>query len=75
MRLLLPSAVFIFMASVGISVAAIRLIGIGDPLVKRTFAICNANCHVGLALLLSDQYLHAPRALPAIACYAIVAPS
>jgi bile acid:Na+ symporter, BASS family len=56
------------------SMGAIWLIGLGDPVTKETFAICNANRHVGLALLLSGQYLHARRAVPAIACYALIAP-
>jgi bile acid:Na+ symporter, BASS family len=56
------------------SMGAIWLIGLGDPVTKQTFAICNANRHVGLALLLSGQYLHATRAVPAIACYALIAP-
>jgi bile acid:Na+ symporter, BASS family len=56
------------------SVAAIRLIRLSDPLVNETFAICNANRHIGLALLLSSQYLHAARSVPAIACYALIAP-
>ena len=33
---------------------------------ERTLAICNANRHVGLALLLSGQYLQAKGALPAL---------
>jgi predicted Na+-dependent transporter len=45
-----------------------------DPVVKRTLAICNANRHVGLAILLSGRYLHAKGALPAIATYAVLAP-
>jgi bile acid:Na+ symporter, BASS family len=56
------------------SISAIWLIQLSDPVVKETFAICNANRHVGLAMLLSGQYLHATRALPAIACYALIAP-
>jgi len=56
------------------SIGAIWLIGMSDPVTKKTFAICNANRHVGLALLLSGQYLHATRAVPAIACYALIAP-
>jgi len=45
-----------------------------DPLVKHTLAICNANRHVGLAVLLSGQYLRAKGTLPAIAAYAVIAP-
>ena len=56
------------------SVLAIRLLLRADVVTDRTLAICNANRHVGLALLLSGQYLHANAALPAVAAYAIVAP-
>ena len=56
------------------SVLAIRYLLQADVLTDRTLAICNANRHVGLALLLSGQYLHAKAALPAVAAYAIVAP-
>jgi predicted Na+-dependent transporter len=54
--------------------SAVWLIRLSDPVVRETFAISNANRHVGLALLLSTRSLHASRALPAIACYAIVVP-
>ncbi|MGH7937787.1 MAG: bile acid:sodium symporter family protein [Bryobacteraceae bacterium] len=42
----------------------------------QTLVICNVNRHVGLALLLSGQYLRTNNhgALPAVACYALVAP-
>jgi predicted Na+-dependent transporter len=56
------------------SVAAIRLLVRTDDLSARTLSICNANRHVGLALLLSGQYLHMKGALPAVAAYALVAP-
>lgn len=56
------------------SVLAIRHALRADFVTDRTLAICNANRHVGLALLLSGQYLHAKAALPAVAAYAIVAP-
>jgi bile acid:Na+ symporter, BASS family len=56
------------------SIAAILSLGIGDALVRQTFAICNANRHVGLALLLAGQYVHAGNALPVVACYALLAP-
>jgi BASS family bile acid:Na+ symporter len=56
------------------SVLAIRFLLRADVLTDRTLAICNANRHVGLALLLSGQYLHAKAALPAVAAYALVAP-
>jgi BASS family bile acid:Na+ symporter len=56
------------------SVLAIRFLLRADVLTDRTLAICNANRHVGLALLLSGQYLHAKAALPAVAAYALVDP-
>jgi BASS family bile acid:Na+ symporter len=56
------------------SIAAIPLLLRADPEVNKTLALCNANRHVGLALLLAGDYLHARNALPAIACYAIVGP-
>ena len=56
------------------SIAVIRIVEFTDPLVQQTFAICNANRHVGLALLLSGQYLHARQALPVVGCYALIAP-
>jgi hypothetical protein len=59
----------------GGSVAAIwLLVPSPDALTSRTLSICNANRHIGLALLLSGQYLHAKAALPAVAAYAVVAP-
>jgi bile acid:Na+ symporter, BASS family len=54
-------------------ISAVWLIRLRDPVVRQTFAICNANRHVGLALLLSGQYLHASGAVPGIACYALIA--
>jgi BASS family bile acid:Na+ symporter len=54
--------------------SAVWLIRLSDPVVRETFAISNANRHVGLALLLSGRYLHAIHALPAIACYALLVP-
>lgn len=56
------------------SMAAILLVRINDTLVRKTFAICNANRHVGLALLLSSQYVHARNALAAVVCYALLIP-
>jgi len=57
------------------SVAAIwLLVTAPDALTSRTLSICNANRHIGLALLLSGQYLHAKAALPAVASYALIAP-
>jgi predicted Na+-dependent transporter len=56
------------------SMSAIWMWRFRDPRVRETFAICNANRHVGLALLLTGQYMRAQAALPAVACYALVAP-
>lgn len=41
---------------------------------NKTLALCNANRHVGLAFLLAGDFLKARNAIPAIACYALVAP-
>ena len=54
------------------SIAAVRLFRIGDQVMRQTVAVCNANRHVGLALLLSGRYLHAKVGLPAVLCYALV---
>ena len=56
------------------SVLAIRFLLRADVLTDRTLAICNANRHVGLALLLTGHFLQAQRALPAVAAYALIAP-
>jgi predicted Na+-dependent transporter len=56
------------------SVLAIRFLLRADVLTDRTLAICNANRHIGLALLLTGNYLQAQKALPAVAAYALVAP-
>ncbi len=40
----------------------------------QTLVISNVNRHVGLALLLSGQYLQSRSTLPTIACYALTAP-
>jgi bile acid:Na+ symporter, BASS family len=56
------------------SVLAIRFFLRADVLTDRTLAICNANRHVGLALLLTGHFLRAERALPAVAAYALIAP-
>ena len=57
------------------SVLAISLLARSDaPLVKHTLAICNPNRHLGLAVLLSAQYLRAKGTLLAIAAYAVIAP-
>lgn len=55
-------------------VGMVWLMALPDTIVRHTFAISNANRHVGLALMLSGEYMHSTRALPAIACYALVVP-
>jgi BASS family bile acid:Na+ symporter len=62
------AVVLLLIASVG----AMRLLMHTDRIGVRTLAVSNANRHVGLALLLSGQYVHARYALPTLACYAIV---
>jgi bile acid:Na+ symporter, BASS family len=52
---------------------AVWVMRLHDPVVVETFAISNTNRHVGLALMLSGEYVHAVRAIPAIACYALAA--
>ncbi len=54
------------------SVVAMRLLMTTDPIGVRTLAVSNANRHVGLALLLSGQYIHNRDALPTVAAYAII---
>jgi predicted Na+-dependent transporter len=61
------SAVLLLMSSI----AVMHLLVKGSPVMVRTFAVSNANRHVGLALLLSGRYMHDRHALPIIACYAI----
>ena len=57
------------------SIAAIHfLVPTVDRDSRRTLEICNANRHVGLAILLSGQYLRVKGALPAVAAYAVIAP-
>jgi BASS family bile acid:Na+ symporter len=68
---LVPVAVLLLAAG---SMGAILLVRLNDTLIRQTFAICNANRHVGLALLLSNQYVQARNALPVVACYALLIP-
>jgi predicted Na+-dependent transporter len=56
------------------SILSVWLIRLKDPVVAETFAISNANRHVGLALLLSEEYTRGTQAVPPIACYALLAP-
>jgi BASS family bile acid:Na+ symporter len=62
------AAVLLLMASIGVMQLLMRTDRVG----VRTLAVSNANRHVGLALLLSGQYMHNRFALPTVACYAIV---
>jgi len=66
-------AIAAFLLAVG-SMAIVPWIMRTEAVRDQTLSICNANRHVGLALLLSGQYLHAKNALPTVACYALVAP-
>jgi len=68
---LVPVAALLLAAG---SMAAILLVRTGDGLIQQTFAICNANRHVGLALLLTNQYGQMSNALPVVACYALLVP-
>lgn len=56
------------------SMAVVRLLLQVDDRAEHTLAICNANRHVGLALLIGGQMLHAQNAVPAVASYAVLAP-
>ena len=61
------SAVLLLISSIAVMHWLVR----ADAVVVRTFAVSNANRHVGLALLLSSRYMHNRMALPIVACYAI----
>jgi len=54
--------------------AAVHAIYLGDKGMRRILALCNANRHVGLALILTSNFLHLRKSVPAVACYAVVAP-
>lgn len=56
------------------SLGAIFLFRAADEAAKDTFGLCNVNRHVGLAMLISGQYLHAREAVPTLACYALIVP-
>jgi BASS family bile acid:Na+ symporter len=53
------------------SIAVMHLLIKGDPVMVRTFAVSNANRHVGLALLISGRFMRSREALPVVASYAI----
>lgn len=62
-----------FLLAVG-SILSITLLLRTDAETVKTLALCNANRYVGLALLLTREYTRARHAVPAIACYALLAP-
>lgn len=70
--------VWLLVASVLLAVGSILAITLllrgTDPETVKTLALCNANRYVGLALLITRQYTNARHAIPAIACYALIAP-
>ena len=53
------------------AIAVMHLLVRADPVTVRTFAVSNANRHVGLALLISGRFMQMREALPVIASYAI----
>ena len=61
------AVVLLMMATIGV----MHLLIEGDPVMVRTFAVSNANRHVGLALLVSGRFMHAREALPVVASYAV----
>jgi BASS family bile acid:Na+ symporter len=56
------------------SIGAVLLLMPGEAEARKTIALCNANRHIGMALLLAGDFTRARNAIPAIACYAIVGP-
>jgi predicted Na+-dependent transporter len=58
--------------AIGCVLAVRLLLGQATPVVQ-TLSVCNANRHVGLALLLSGQHIQDQRLIPAIAAYALAA--
>lgn len=58
--------------AVGCLIAVRLLLGQRTP-TAQTLSICNANRHVGLALLLAGQHIHDTRPVPTIAAYALAA--
>lgn len=68
---------WVFVAALGL---ACGCLGVSRMLLSsktpgvQTLVVSNVNRHVGLALLISGQYLRNKNTLPAIACYALLAP-
>ena len=72
LRRVTPWVVLAAVLLLAASITAMRLLMITDRIGVRTLAVSNANRHVGLALLLSGQYIHSRDALPTVASYAII---
>ena len=72
LRRVTPWVVLAAMLLLVASIGAMRLLMSIDRIGVRTLEVSNANRLVGLALLLSGQYIHNRDALPTVACYAIV---
>ncbi len=54
-------------------IAVFRLYRVADPVIRGTFAVCNANRNGGLALLLVTNFKRGAEAVPTIACYILLA--
>lgn len=67
------AALAVVLLAVGCLLAVRLLLGGGPISTVQTLSIGNTNRHVGLALLLSMQHLHAQRTVPVIAAYALAA--
>lgn len=65
---LVAAAFLLLVASVGVMPLLMR----ADSVIVRTFAVSNANRHVGLVLLLMGRFKRGPETLPVIASYAIL---
>jgi len=65
-------AVAALLLAIGCLFGARLLLGERSRTVE-TLSVCNANRHIGLALLLSGQHIQDNRPVPAIAAYAIAA--
>jgi len=52
---------------------SVRLLAGRHSSTVQTLSVCNANRHIGLALLLSGQEIHDDRPVPTIAAYALAA--
>jgi len=73
---LLKLDAWLLVAALGLAAGCMLLVAWvpgAEARVRGTLGISNTNRHVGLALLLSGQYLHRQDAVPAIAAYALAA--